>query len=195
MKVPLIVRDPRAEADATRGTVSDALVEAIDLAPTFLEMAGGAPRPHVLEGRSLGPLLRGETPEAWREVVICEEDYGFGPAGELSEDPRLFMVFDGRFKLIHAEGLRPLLFDLETDPEEFRDLGADPGHEGTRAALYDKLHAWARRLSQRTTLSPEEKAAFGARSARTGIVLGAWDDADVAGDLAVKYRRRMEGEA
>ncbi|TIT75251.1 MAG: DUF229 domain-containing protein, partial [Mesorhizobium sp.] len=50
-KVPMIVYDPRPEADATRGTTSDALVEMIDLAPTFLDYFGGRARPHILEGR------------------------------------------------------------------------------------------------------------------------------------------------
>ena len=37
---------------------------------------------------------------------------------------RLFMVFDGRWKYIHASGFRPMLYDLlETDPEEFADRG------------------------------------------------------------------------
>ncbi|HWN77561.1 MAG TPA: sulfatase-like hydrolase/transferase, partial [Bradyrhizobium sp.] len=42
-KIPLIVLDPSAAADATRGTVCDALVEAIDLAPTFIDYFGGEP--------------------------------------------------------------------------------------------------------------------------------------------------------
>ena len=41
VKVPLIIADPDRACDATRGTASDALVEQIDLAPTFVEMAGG----------------------------------------------------------------------------------------------------------------------------------------------------------
>ena len=36
------------------------------------------------------------------------------------------MVADKRWKLIHAPGFRPMLYDLATDPNEFRDLGADP---------------------------------------------------------------------
>ncbi len=60
-KIPLIVIDPSAAADATRGTVCDALVEAIDLAPTFIDYFGGKPPDHILEGRSLMPLLRGAT--------------------------------------------------------------------------------------------------------------------------------------
>ena len=58
-KIPLIVIDPSASADRTRGTVCDALVEAIDLAPTFIEYFGGKPPDHILEGRSLMPLLHG----------------------------------------------------------------------------------------------------------------------------------------
>jgi arylsulfatase A-like enzyme len=49
-KIPLIVIDPSREADATRGTVCDALVEAIDLAPTFVDSFGGKVPTHILEG-------------------------------------------------------------------------------------------------------------------------------------------------
>jgi arylsulfatase A-like enzyme len=42
-RVPLIIYDPRQEADATRGTSTDHLVEAIDLVPTFIEALGGTP--------------------------------------------------------------------------------------------------------------------------------------------------------
>ena len=47
-KIPLIVVDPSRDADATRGTVNDALVEAIDLAPTFIDVfrrQGAGPHP------------------------------------------------------------------------------------------------------------------------------------------------------
>ena len=40
-KIPLIVYDPSMQADATRGTVCDDLVESIDLVPTFLDWLGG----------------------------------------------------------------------------------------------------------------------------------------------------------
>ncbi|MGJ8624987.1 MAG: sulfatase-like hydrolase/transferase, partial [Yoonia sp.] len=53
VRIPLIVVDPRAAADATRGTVSEALVESIDLLPTFVDVAGGKPRYEILEGHSL----------------------------------------------------------------------------------------------------------------------------------------------
>ncbi|MCB1362068.1 MAG: sulfatase-like hydrolase/transferase, partial [Rhodobacteraceae bacterium] len=61
VKVPLIVYDPSTEADATRGTVCDALIEQIDLLPTFVEVAGGKAQDldHILEGHSLRPILNG----------------------------------------------------------------------------------------------------------------------------------------
>src|SRR5436309_15005402 len=42
-RIPLIIIDPSAAADSTRGTVSEALVEAIDLEPTFIDYFGASP--------------------------------------------------------------------------------------------------------------------------------------------------------
>ncbi|MBR9763843.1 MAG: sulfatase-like hydrolase/transferase, partial [Rhodobacteraceae bacterium] len=81
VKVPLIIYDPSPEADATRGTTCDELVEAIDLAPTFIDVAGGSVPDHVLEGHSLLPLLRGEG--GWdRDRVICEYDFAATPLAD-----------------------------------------------------------------------------------------------------------------
>ena len=57
-RVPLIIYDPREAADGTRGTECGALVEAIDLLPTFVEYFGGEVQEHILDGQSLMPLLR-----------------------------------------------------------------------------------------------------------------------------------------
>jgi arylsulfatase A-like enzyme len=62
VKIPLIIYDPRREADATRGTTCDALVESIDLAATFVEAGGGTVPGHIIEGRSLMPWLQ------WRDA-------------------------------------------------------------------------------------------------------------------------------
>ncbi len=184
VRVPLIICDPSVEADSTRGTVCNALVESIDLAATFIEAVGGQVPDHVIEGRSLLPFLRGQAPESWREVVISEYDYSATPmAGRLGLNPkeaRLFMVFDGRYKLIHAEGgLPPMLFDTEADPQEFDDLGSNPAHASIRSRLYERLADWARRPAQRTTVTDTQLIARRGKSSRKGILLGVWDEDDL----------------
>ena len=107
VEIPLIVYDPDPHADATRGTVSDALVEAIDLAPTFVEYCGGTPKPNIMEGRSLMGFLEGRPPEQWRRHIISEYDYSMrGPRTRLNmpvADCGLVMVFDGRWKYVYAK--------------------------------------------------------------------------------------------
>ncbi len=193
VKIPMIVYDPRPEADAARGTVCDALVEAIDLAATFVETAGGTVPDHIIEGRSLVPFLHGDKPAEWRDVAISEYDYSATSIctrlGLSPRDARLFMVFDGRHKLIHAEGgFRPMLFDLEEDPNEFHDLGDSPVHRDVVARLYEHLAKWGRRLSQRVTRSDVDIAAMRGRSLRRGILPFLVDGSEVSDELTVKYR-------
>ncbi len=184
VKVPLIVADPNPAADATRGTASDALVEAIDLVPSFIDYCGGTPLPHVVEGRSLLPLLRGAVPTDWRRVAFSEYDYSMLEArltlNQPIRDCRLFMAFDGRWKYIHATGFRPLLFDLASDPQELYDLGADPGCAEERARMRDVLLDWALADHNRITMSDARIADYPTgRQLRSGIVIGYWDEAEL----------------
>ncbi|QTN35236.1 sulfatase-like hydrolase/transferase [Cognatishimia activa] len=191
VKVPLIVYDPRRQADATRGTICDALVESIDLAPTFVEAAGGKVADHILEGRALTPWLHGEAPD-WRDFAISEYDFSATSVcvklGLEPRDARLFMVFDGRFKLIHAEGgFRPMLFDLETDPEEFHDLAKTDTHQAEIDRLYGYLAQWGRRLSQRVTKSEDDIKAMRGKSGRRGILPFLYDGSEVPEEWIQKY--------
>ena len=197
IRVPLIIYDPSPEADATRGTVCDALVESIDLAPTFVEAAGGEVPGHILEGRSLLPILRGEASDTGRDVVICEYDYSASPiAAKLNASPReavMFMVANRKWKLVHCEGgHRPILFDLENDPSELVDLGASeaPEHVAAVEEMYDHIFRWTRRVSQRTTRSEAQLLEMRSKSGRRGVVLGVYDENDVPLELTVKYRDR-----
>jgi arylsulfatase A-like enzyme len=192
VKIPLIVYDPSGEADAGRGSVCDELVESIDLIPTFLQALGADPaeQSHRLEGRSLVPFLRGGQPAAWRRFAISEYDYSLLPAaaalGVEPRDARLFMVADKRWKMVQPVGFRPMLYDLAADPNEFRDLGADPACEDQRQWLAAALHAWGLRLSQRTTFSDRQIRTRG-NSDRRGILIGVWDESDVADELWSSY--------
>ncbi|MGX1305284.1 arylsulfatase A-like enzyme [Amorphus suaedae] len=198
VKVPLIVYDPSPEADATRGTVCDALVESIDLLPTFLEVAGGDPgaAAHILEGRSLLPHLRGDADKAdARPFVVCEYDYAATPMAERLgvgvRDAVIFMVADTRYKLIHCEGgFRPILFDLQADPDELVDLAEDETYADIVAEMYGKLHRWTRRVSQRTTRSEAQLVEMRTSIRRRGVVLGAYDENDAPLELTIHYRGR-----
>ena len=181
-RIPLIIYDPREEADATRGTTSDALVEGIDLAPTFLELMGGEAKPHILEGRSLVPILEGRQTE-WRNYAISEYDYATRQSRTELEidqaDARLLMIFDGRWKYILAEGYRPLLFDLESDPDELVDLGSEPEHEAIRAELHEALFAWARQHHTRITRAPQQVDRMAAGGEPPGIQIGFWNEEEL----------------
>ena len=193
VKIPLIIYDPSPEADATRGSVCDELVESIDLAPTFIEFAGGEVAEQVVEGHSLLPFLYGKSPEVWREFVISEYDYAVtamaANLGVASRDARLFMVADKRWKFVHAEGgFRPMLFDRQNDPDEFDDLGKSSACTKVIESMYAHLARWSRRMAQRTTRSERDILGMRGASRRKGVVLGLYDGSEAESELYAKYR-------
>ena len=194
VKVPMIIYDPRPAADKTRGQTCDALVENIDLLPTFVEAAGSpnAANPW-LEGRALTPWLHGTPPDEWREYVISEYTYALRPIaqdlGVSDQDARLFMIFDGRYKMMHAQGgFRPQVFDLQTDPDEFHDRGDDPAYADIITGLYDKLAQWGRRSAQRVTKTSDALNAMRGKSLRRGVLPFLVDGSEVPPELTEKYR-------
>ena len=155
VRVPLIVVDPDGGA---RGVVSDALVESIDLVPTFVEALGGVVADHRLEGRSLLPLLRpGVEGLPWREFAVSELDYGFRQArldvGLGPGEARAYMVATDRWKYVFYEGLRAQLFDLRDDPLELVDLGGEGSCRGVLDEMRERLFAWSRRRKTRVTMT------------------------------------------
>jgi arylsulfatase A-like enzyme len=190
--VPLIVYDPSADADATRGTTCDALVESIDLPATFVEMAGGAVPGHILEGRSLLPLLHGKPSTGWREFAVSEYNYSTSPAaqslGVAPAEARLFMIADHRWKFIHdAGGGGAMLFDLENDPGELSDLARKPGHDDILDLMYTRLAKWARRNNQRVTVSDADIAKM-RKGGGKGILIGVYTPDEANPGQAEKYR-------
>ncbi len=178
-RVPLILVDPDAAADATRGTIETRLVEAIDLLPTFLEAVGVKPPSHVVEGRSLLSLVRGETPLEWRDAVFSELDYSFRrrtrtDLGQPISECRGFMVRTERWKYWRFENFPPQLFDLESDPSELIDLGAQSGMAGVRTELDARLFRWLRRLNYRVTAPDARVTSWTEKSEAGGLKLGIW---------------------
>ena len=192
VRVPMIIADPSPDADATRGQVSADLVESIDLAATFVEMAGGEVPEHWIEGRSLCPILRGQRPDNWRDFAIAEYNYSVTPMGERlglsDEDARIFMVVTERWKMLHFEGgFAPILFDLENDPNELSDVADDPKNADVLVQMKDHLAAWGLRQSQRGTRSKAQLEAMRGKSRRRGIILGAYGEKDVDDELMSRY--------
>ncbi|MCT8162090.1 sulfatase-like hydrolase/transferase [Pseudoruegeria sp. SHC-113] len=192
VKVPLIVYDPRASADATRGSTCDALVELIDVTATLIEAAGGEVPDHIVEGRSLMPYVEGRAHPNPRDYAISEYDYACHPVGTALDvpprDARMVMVATRDWKLVHCEGgLPPMLFDLKNDPDELRDLGRSADHAGVRAEMYGHLHHWARRMSQRLTVSDAQIMARRSGGS-SGVLLGVFDEADVPLEESAAYR-------
>lgn len=180
VRVPMIIRDPSSAADATRGTVCSQLVEAIDLAPTFIATFGAKVPDHVMEGRSLLPFLHGDDSSDCRDYVVSELDYTFRPARlTLASDiglSRAYMIRDLRWKYVYFEGFEEQLFDLQANPEELVDLGTSPTTETVRRAMRERLFRWSRNRRMRITVPREvvckrEKAMLAKAS---GMPIGEW---------------------
>ncbi len=178
-RIPMIVVDPDASADVSRGTTDDRLVEAIDMVPTCLDSLRADLQPHRLEGRSLLPLLRRhESTREWRDAAFSELDYTFRQArltlGLNPYEARAFMVRTAGWKYIYYEGFQPQLFDLNADPHELRDLGHSAAHANVRAELHERLFTWLRARRTRTTITEEMAVQRTASSRRRGIMIGEW---------------------
>jgi len=134
LRTPLLVRWPAA---IEPGSVSDALVQNLDLAETFLDLAG-APIPDAMQGQSLVPLLRGETPEDWRDAIYYQ--YFEYPGWHMVR--RHYGVRTRTHKLIHYYEIGEWeLFDLEADPDELRSVYDEPAYADVRKELEERLDA------------------------------------------------------
>jgi len=154
--IPLIIRDPRARADASRGLKVEAFSENVDVMPTLLE-AIGAEVPRTCDGRSLAPFLTGKgAPASWRAGAHWEYDFrddAATAAGEhdLTPDQCALNVLRGeRYKYVHFTRLPPLLFDLARDPHETTNLAGDPDHAAIVMESAQALLSWRMTHDERT---------------------------------------------
>lgn len=132
LRTPLIVRWPGVVEPGSR---NGAMVSNLDFAATFLEAAGVAV-PADMQGRSLVPLLRGQTPADWRQSFY----YHYYESMVSHAVPEHYGVVTQRYKLVRfPESDEWELFDLETDPHELRNVYDDPDYAGIRAELEAEL--------------------------------------------------------
>lgn len=105
------------------------LIQNIDYAPTFLEIAG-LPTPDHVQGRSLVPVMQGRS-DGWRQSLY----YAYYELGEHAV-PQHFGVRTARHKLIYFPRTDEWnLFDLMTDPLELNSVHADARYATTRQEL------------------------------------------------------------
>ncbi len=123
MHTPLIMRLPARFS--LRGDIEE-LVQNIDYAPTFLELAG-AEVPDDIQGLSLVPLLKGEKPQNWRDALYYH--YYEYPAEHSVK--RHYGIRTDRYKLIHFYNDIDVweLYDLESDPYEMHNIYGEKGTE------------------------------------------------------------------
>ncbi|HEY2573771.1 MAG TPA: sulfatase [Verrucomicrobiaceae bacterium] len=134
IRIPLFMRLPGL---IKAGSKPSQMVLTLDLAPTILEMAQAAPLAGM-QGRSLAPILRGESPE-WREDFLVEyySDKVFPRIDRMGYQT----VRNARWKWIHYVDLTGMdeLYDLANDPFEMQNRIADPAATGNLQSLQKRL--------------------------------------------------------
>jgi arylsulfatase A-like enzyme len=153
--IPLMVRDPRSSADATRGRVIDAFTENVDVMPTILDWLGVETLPLQCDGRSLLPWLAGEVPESWRDEVRYEFDFRIPhlnphPLGMRMDQANLSVVRTRTRKYVHFPTLPPVFHDLEIDPGELDDMVHDPAYQAERIEYLERMVNWRIEHTERT---------------------------------------------
>lgn len=150
MHVPLIVRDPSPEADGTRGTQLEGLVESIDIAPTLLDFIG-RPIPDRFQGSSLLPAVRQAVPWRGKESIHFEADFRIRstvPPGLHPDECLFWVIRDHQYKYVQfaSPAMPPLLFDLQKDPGEFDNQADNPGNSAIVADYCQQMLRWRMRF-------------------------------------------------
>ena len=134
LRMPFLVRYP---PEIAAGSVSKDMVLNVDFAETFLDYAG-RPAPADMQGRSFRANLAGKTPADWRTAMYYRYWMHLAQHGV----PAHYGIRTHKHKLIFYYGLplnmagavkRPTepeweLFDLEKDPQEMKNVYADPAY-------------------------------------------------------------------
>ena len=138
VRVPLVVAGPGA---VPQGKVNQARVRNLDLAPTFLDIAGVASPPQF-EGQSAWPVMTGElTRQQWNEPDFVYQYYW---EWSFPMTPTTFAIVRDDLKYIQYHGIWDIeeLYDLKKDPMERVNLINDPDYyhqrQALRLALYEQ---------------------------------------------------------
>lgn len=139
-RVPFLVKAP-AWMECKPGVRAEQVVGLQDVMPTMLE-AAGVPIPGSVNGRSVLPIMRGESPK-WREFLHGEH------AGCYRNEDGMQYLTDGQEKFIwYTQTGQEQFFDLRSDPNECRDLIRSAAH-------VSRVELWRKRLVAQLKDRPE----------------------------------------
>ncbi len=129
---PLLIKYPGVTKP---GSVNTDLVQNLDFAQTFLDIAG-VPQPSDMQGASLLPLLQNKTPKSWRKSLYYHY-YEFPGAHSVRRHEG---ISTKRYKLIHFYTLNEWeLYDATNDPNDMNNLYEHPDYQATIKTLKAEL--------------------------------------------------------
>ena len=136
MRVPLLVWAPGM---VKPNSVMEQIIMNVDLAPTFLDLAGIA-KPKQMQGFSFAEILGGKSVTWQRDKVFYE--YYWEAA--FPQTPTTFAIRTERYKYIYYNGIWDIneLYDLQADPYEMNNLIRDPAYQQTGMKLRTELFNW-----------------------------------------------------
>lgn len=131
-RTPLVMKLPNK---IKKGKI-EKLVQNIDYAPTFLDLAGLSIPDHM-HGKSLVPLITGKKTKNWRKSIYYHYYEYPGP----HDVKRHYGIRTDRYKLIHfyQDINQWELYDLKLDPSEVTNLYGKKGYEDLTRSLFNDL--------------------------------------------------------
>jgi arylsulfatase A-like enzyme len=132
LRMPLIVRWPNVTPAASR---NEEIIQNTDYAATFLDLAN-IEIPGDIQGKSIVPLLKNESPQNWRDVAYYH--YYAWPDWHMVQPH--YGIRGDRYKLIHFYTTDEWeLFDLENDPDEMQNEYLNPEYADIVKAMEERL--------------------------------------------------------
>lgn len=132
-KTPLIIRWPGV---VKPGTSSNEMVQNLDFAQTFLDIAG-IEAPDDMQGESLVPLLKGNL-DAWARDAVYYHYYEY-PAVHMVKRHYGVVTMDYKLAHFYYDIDEWELYDRKKDPLELKNVYDDPAYADIRAELHKKL--------------------------------------------------------
>ena len=152
LKMPLIVKWPGVTKPGSR---SKLMVQNLDYAETFLE-AASSKIPADMQGASLVPLLKGETPSDWRKSIY----YHYYEYPSVHQVPRHYGIRTETHKLMkfYQFGEEWEMYDLVNDPDELTNIYGKAGTEKLEADLKAQLDGLRKGYADGSDVSEKSKA-------------------------------------